>query len=111
MKDINRVFGERLFIARRARRLTREELSELVGISPRFLADVEYGKAGVSLTNLAALCRALSVSANFLLGLEPLEDSDARRELISAANRLPERLIPYAVSLLKVLEAADSAER
>lgn len=104
MKDVNRVFGERLFAARRARRLTREELSERVGISPRFLADIEYGKAGVSLTSLVSICRTLGISADYLLGLEPEETSDGRGRLLAAVERLPERFVPHALEIMRVME-------
>lgn len=62
--------------------ITRERLAEQVGVSARFLADVEAGKVGLSLPTLVNLCRALGTSADYLLGLtgepSPWEELGAR---------------------------------
>ena len=49
MKDVNIILGERIRLGRKANNLTREKLAELIDVSPRFLAEVESGKVGVSL--------------------------------------------------------------
>lgn len=48
MDDVKVTVGERTRLRRNAIGLTRERLAELIGVSPRFLADVESGKVGVS---------------------------------------------------------------
>ncbi len=60
MKDINLILGERVKLGRKANNLTREKLAELVDVSPRFLAEVEAGKTGVSLQTLKNISLALS---------------------------------------------------
>lgn len=66
-KDMNKGLGQRIWQTRESRGLSREKLAELVNISPVFLACVEYGQKGVSLTTLSRLCETLQVSADFLL--------------------------------------------
>ena len=70
MKDVNVTLGERIRLARKANKLTREKLAELIEVSPRFLAEVESGKVGVSLQTLKNISIALSVSSDYLLGLD-----------------------------------------
>ena len=66
-KAINIEVGENIRLYREKAGYSRERLSELMGVSPRFIADVETGFAGVSLTTLKKLCEVLGVSADRLL--------------------------------------------
>jgi XRE family aerobic/anaerobic benzoate catabolism transcriptional regulator len=59
--------GTRVRTRRKARALTLEALADLCGLSRRFLADVEAGRANISVVNLARLARALGASASALL--------------------------------------------
>lgn len=68
-KEINIILGERIRETRKQKRLTREELAERIDVSVRFLADVEGGVTGVSLTTLKDLSTCLGVSCDYLLGL------------------------------------------
>ena len=70
MKDVNIILGERIRLGRKANNLTREKLAEQIDVSPRFLAEVESGKVGVSLQTLKNISIALSASADYLLGLD-----------------------------------------
>ena len=70
MKEINRILGGRVRERRKALNLTREQLAEKINISVRFMADVEGGVVGVSLSTLKELCRALECSADFLIGID-----------------------------------------
>ena len=66
-KPINIEVGENVRMYRERAGYSREQFSELMGVSPRFIADVETGFAGVSLTTLKKLCEVLGVSADRLL--------------------------------------------
>ena len=70
MKDVNVTLGERVKLARNSNKITREKLAEMIDVSPRFLAEVEAGKVGVSLQTLKNLSLALSTTTDYLLGLE-----------------------------------------
>ena len=56
--------------------MNRETLSEKLGVSPQFRADIEYGNKGVSLRKLYLLCQALGVSADYILAGERFDDDD-----------------------------------
>lgn len=66
-KEINITVGENIRLYREQAGYSREKFSELVGITPRFLADAETGFVGVSLTNLKKICEILGISADRLL--------------------------------------------
>lgn len=71
-KEINVQIGLRIRKLREERNMSREQLAELLDLSPVFLAYVEYGQKGVSLTTLQNICQTLQVSADYLLlGREP----------------------------------------
>lgn len=61
--------GARIKQARKGQHLTQEQLAEMLNISPSFLGHVERGTRKASIETLYALCRALNVSADYLLGL------------------------------------------
>ncbi|MBQ7760544.1 MAG: helix-turn-helix transcriptional regulator [Clostridia bacterium] len=86
-KDINIILGERIKARRKDVRLTREQLAEKINVSVRFLADVESGKVGVSLSTLKMLCDTLNVSADYLLGVS--EHIDVGASLIKKIEKLP----------------------
>ena len=69
-KEINVIVGENIRFYREQAGFSREKLAELVGVTPRFLADAELGFVGVSLTNIKRICEILGVSADRLLWKE-----------------------------------------
>ena len=66
-KAINIFTGEKIRFYREGAGYSREAFAELVGVSTRFIADVETGFVGVSLTNLKRICEILGISADRLL--------------------------------------------
>jgi transcriptional regulator with XRE-family HTH domain len=75
-KDINITLGNSIKYMRKQHNITREKLAEKINVSPRFLAEVESGKVGVSLSTLKSLCYALNISSDYLLGISFLDDKD-----------------------------------
>ena len=59
--------GRRIRSVRDARKLTREQLAEMIDLSPQFITDVEYGNKGLSISTLYQLSQALNVKADYLL--------------------------------------------
>ena len=59
--------GERIRKRRESLGMTREYLSERLDITPKFLADIEYGAKGMSLKVFSRLVQVLNVSADYLL--------------------------------------------
>jgi transcriptional regulator with XRE-family HTH domain len=61
--------GERLRAARVARGLTHEALARAAGLSTNHVQTLQSGRRQPNVDTLAALCRALRISADELLGL------------------------------------------
>ena len=83
--------GQRVRGLRRMLGLTQGELADRVGIAASFLGHIERGTRVLSLETLMALCAALSVTPNDLLGME--------HAAISA--QLPDRVTVSVPSLLQ----------
>ena len=63
----NKKVGERIAYLRVANHYTREVLAELIGISPKFLYEIETGKKGFSADTLYKISMTLGVSSDYIL--------------------------------------------
>lgn len=72
-KKLIRHVGRQIMTARKRLGYTQAQLAEKVDLSTNYLADVEAGRYGVTLTNLRNISRALHVSTDFLIYGEPPE--------------------------------------
>ena len=61
--------GHKIKRARKAQRITQIDLAQQIGLSPSFIGQIERGEKAASLETLEAICKALNVSADYLLGL------------------------------------------
>ncbi len=61
------VIGSRIKKARRAKKLTQEELAEKIDVSVAFLSRVERGSSHINLKRLTQLCNLLDVSEGYIL--------------------------------------------
>ena len=78
--DLTMRVGERLRQARRVRKLARRELSELSGISQRYLAQVETGQGNISIALLCKLGLALDLPVVWFLDEKaPVEEQPPTR--------------------------------
>ena len=62
-----KLMGERIKQARKLKRYTQAQLAEIIDMSSKNFSQVERGETGISLTTLISLCKALDVSADYLL--------------------------------------------
>lgn len=108
MKDINVVLGERVKLVRNSNKITREKLAELIDVSPRFLAEVESGKVGVSLQTLKNLSLALSTTTDYLLGLDNESKLSQLEIIYSQLTNIDEKFYPLIFSLIYELKNIDA---
>lgn len=104
MKNVNMILGEKIRQGRKANNLTREKLAENIGVSPRFLAEVESGKVGVSLQTLKNLSVALSTSTDYLLGLDNQNQLNQFETLCSQLTNVDEKYYSLIASIIKELK-------
>ena len=102
-QGVNGILGQRVKELRRQLGCTREQLAEQIGVSTRFLADVESGKVGVSLGTLTKLCRALYTSADYLLGMAQLNQE--QRDYMEVQRRVQQIPAEYLAPFLKITDA------
>ena len=59
--------GARIAERRKQLGFTQERIAELSGVSPQFFSSIETGSKNMRVENLARICRALRVSADYIL--------------------------------------------
>ncbi|MBR5128650.1 MAG: helix-turn-helix transcriptional regulator [Firmicutes bacterium] len=68
LKDLDlKEMGKRIRERRIALEMSREDLAELINVSPQFIADIEYGNKGLSIKRFYILTQVLNVTADYLL--------------------------------------------
>ena len=103
--------GRRLREKREQAGYTREKLAELCSLSPRFIANIEFGDSAFSLDSLMSVCRALSCSADYILfGVRA--DIEGWSDTVSRLRQLDRKYQePVNKTLQGVIEAIVTAER
>ncbi len=104
MKEINVELGNKIKIARKLANVTREKLAESINVSPRFLADVEAGKVGVSIQTLYKISLNLGVTSDYLLGLTDDDQSDEQNKLINKIKNLDGKYYGVLLRMIEELE-------
>lgn len=97
--------GRRLREKREQAGYTREKLGELCSLSPRFIANIEFGDSTFSLDSLMTVCRVLSCSSDDLL-FGDTRDSGAWVESISKLRQMD---VKYQEPVSKVLQGLIEA--
>ena len=90
--------GKRIRQARQAKRFTQSELSEQIHMNPKTLTQLERGKIALSITSLINLCKALTVSADYILFGEQNEQTNGTVGIL--LSELSEKEQVYAENLL-----------
>ena len=80
----NKSIGKKIKIARIKAKYTQEELAEEIGISARYVSQLERGKAFGSANTIISICKALNIDSNFLFNdlINP-QDSDSINNFIN----------------------------
>lgn len=106
----------RLKAARKAAKITQDELVALADFSPVALSKFERGINSPSFANLVAICHALNISPNYMTGWgQNINDSDVGdsikqeqiNQLLFHANALSE---DWLQQLIDIAEKAKSKE-
>lgn len=102
--------GQRLREKREKAGYTREQMGELCSLSPRFIANIEFGDSTFSLDSLMMVCRVLSCSSDYLLFGSSV-DGDAWSETVSKLQQMDIRYQPSVDKVLQgLIEAIVKAE-
>jgi len=84
LKELNKAaIGARARERRELLGLSKEELASRLGVTAKFVGDVEYGEKGISTKNLYRLKQILGVGADFLLeGMEEGVSEDQEKAVL-----------------------------
>ncbi|HIV79775.1 MAG TPA: helix-turn-helix transcriptional regulator [Candidatus Avanaerovorax faecigallinarum] len=68
LKEFNlKHMGRRIRAQRELLEMTREDLAFATDLSPKFIAEIEYGNRGISLRNLYKISQVLNVTCDYLI--------------------------------------------
>ena len=65
--DNKKLLGQRIKYFRKAKKLTQEQLAELVGMEPNSISIIESGRNFPTLNSLEKIARALDIELNILI--------------------------------------------
>lgn len=102
-RSINIEIGNRVRTRRTIMNLSRDKLAEQTELSARFLACVENGFGGLSMTSLRSLANALHVSCDYLV--MGYESDDLSAQAVEVFKRIRPEDIPLALKFLDLLIA------
>lgn len=96
--------GRRIRERRKQLRMTQDELAELVDATPQMVSSAELGKKALRPENLYKICRALGVSADYILSGTVVDQDiqdlqDLLRPLSSEQLLIVEEIIRCCVKL------------
>ena len=89
---------------------SREKLSELIDVTPRFLYDAEVGSVGISLTTFKKLCEVLGISADRLLWDRQTEPVDLTERFCHVPPAYQEVIIQLLLKQLELIALAGKEE-
>lgn len=100
--------GANIRTARMRADLTQEKMSEMIGVTPQYLSDLERGLVGTSIPTLIKICTELNVSSDFILFGSSSTPDPANSTLIEKLQRLPKHKAEMAERNLDLfLEAME----
>ncbi len=93
--------GNRIYLLRISRNMTREALAEKADISVQFLSDIEKGKKSMTVNTLKNICNALSVTPDFIItGTKESDTCDEISSIIGTLNEAQQKTIRDVILLL-----------
>ena len=96
---LNVDIGKRLRKQRENLQMTREQLCELIDVSPQYLSQVERGAKGLSIEKLLVVCDGLGLSTEYVLrGVDTLTDISPVAAVLATLDAAH---IPLAESILR----------
>jgi transcriptional regulator with XRE-family HTH domain len=103
-----KMVGQRIRSRREALALSREQLAEHIGRVPRFYADIERGKAGMSIETLLSIASLLKLTPNDILIGHDNDGAphDEMENILAALNQCTEKQRKNALELLKLFLSA-----
>jgi len=101
-KTFLREMGSRIALRRKALHLTQEEMAEKIEVSTQMISNLETGKKVIRPENLSRLCKALDISADYILtGSLRQPPEDPVFQSLSALSPKELRMITELIEYMK----------
>lgn len=100
--------GDRIKTAREMRGMSMNELAKKVGVSAPTILKWEHGKYRLTTERVDQLSRALDVGVDYLIGYEPMKDTDAFVANSTHRHKLVDEMINCDVDRLEVFYKLNS---
>ena len=109
--ELNYAFiGTRIKKIRKSQKFTQERLSEMAGISPQHMSQIESAKTKLSLPKLINICNALNVSADKVL-CDVLTADTAEQVNADIADTFKDCTVDEVYLMLSVAESVKRSLR
>ncbi|MCC8106722.1 MAG: helix-turn-helix domain-containing protein [Clostridiales bacterium] len=82
--------GSRIKLARKSKKLTQEQLAELVNVSSHYIYEIEQGRKTMSLDTLEKISSELHISLDYLFWGDSVSDTEDCSD--SAATRFDQKI-------------------
>lgn len=111
MKTTKELLGARIKELRKARKLSQEELAELIGVEPQHMSRLEVGKSYPSLDRLEKIATVLEVPLKDFFDFSHLDGAGERRAGIDQLVKdLSEDQQRFVYRMLKMLKETTRGE-
>ena len=109
-KESNIDMGKRIRIERERAGMTREVLAECIDVTPRFIADVERGRVGISVPTLKRMCEVLNISSDSLLWGKTTQTSiDEKLKFVDEDYvRVIDKTVQAQLDLINLIKSKES---
>ncbi len=111
-KEFLRCLGQAIRDSRKQKAMTQERLSEVAGVSAKYLSEVEQGRSNVTVLFLLRVARALDLNASTLLcGCEEgSEDHRLRKEIWDQLQKLKQPELRQVVRILRAMGETEDQD-
>ena len=102
--DLKEMIGSRIQEIRNKKGITQDQLSEKVGISPKYLSSIERGKENPTLNTILKLAQSLDVNLDeFFTHLEIEDPAKRKSMIIEMLDEADEDKLKLAYKVLSVM--------
>ena len=109
LKEIDmKKMGRRIRTQREAIHMSRVELASKLGLSSKFVADIEYGEKGLSIHTLYRMTQILNLSADYILAGDQAAGDGADPEMERIKENIMGPLSACSVEQLRCMEQIAS---
>ncbi len=94
--------GARISSCRKEKKLTQEQLAEIIGVSLQTVSNIECGKKAARPENIAKICNALDSTADYILLGKKSESQ--MKNIVKTISLLPDKEFGVIEEIVELLQ-------